>query len=110
MEVLGLDPDMTYYFAVKAGDEWGNKGPVSNSPDGTTLPPPTFASTPASFSAALLTGQATTRTLTITNAGVGTLDWRIPLPAVSAAVSSGPYEPLVLDKGEPDPRVGEPIN
>jgi hypothetical protein len=108
MEALGLDPDTTYYFAMKVKDEWGNIGALGNVAYGTTLPAPTFASSPDSFSASLLTGQATTRTLTIENVGVGTLDWRIPLPAVSGPAVSQ-QEPLPVEKGEPDPRSGQPV-
>ena len=108
MEVLGLDPSTTYHFAMIVKDEWGNAGALSNVPSGTTLPAPTFASSPDSFSASLLTGQTATRTLTLQNAGVGTLDWRIPLPSVSGpTVVQG--EPLVLGKDDPDPRVGAPV-
>src|SRR5436309_11560741 len=83
MEVGGLAAATTYFFAVKALDEWGNPGPLGGTASGTTLPPPTFDSTPASFSADLRTGDTTTRTLLIRNAGEGTLDWTIPPPAIS---------------------------
>ncbi len=106
-EVLGLAAGTPYYFAVKAKDEWGNSGPLSNLAVGTTLPPPTFASSPASFSASLLTGQTTTRTLTLDNVGVGTLDWRIPLPSVSGPIVAQ-HAPVELGKLEPDPRPGIP--
>jgi subtilisin family serine protease len=106
-EVLGLTAGTQYYFAIKAKDEWGNSGPLSNVAIGTTLPPPTFASSPASFSASLFTGQTTTRTLTIDNVGVGTLDWRIPLPSVSGPIVVQ-HQPIELGKLEPDPRPGIP--
>lgn len=106
-EVVGLTAGTPYYFALKAKDEWGNVGPISNIATGTTLPPPTFASSPDSFSADLLTGQTASRTLTLQNAGVGTLDWRIPLPSVTGPVTVQ-YEPLALGKEEPDPRPGVP--
>ncbi|OLE66171.1 MAG: hypothetical protein AUG03_01140 [Acidobacteria bacterium 13_1_20CM_2_68_14] len=83
MEVGGLASDTTYYFSVKARDEWGSPGPFGGTASGTTLPPPVFASSPTSFSVALRTGESTTRTLQIQNAGQGTLDWEIPLPAIS---------------------------
>ena len=83
MEVGSLAAATTYFFAVKALDEWGNPGPLGGTASGTTLPPPTFDSTPASFSADLRTGDTTTRTLLIRNAGEGTLDWTIPPPAIS---------------------------
>src|SRR5262249_14337481 len=78
MEVPGLDTDKIYYFALRAEDEWGNPGPVSNIASGATLSPPTFASSPPSFSAALKTSEKTSRILTIQNVGAGTLDWTIP--------------------------------
>ncbi len=108
LEVLGLAADTTYYVAIRAGDEWGNLGPVSAPATGTTLPPPTFASSPASFSADLFTGQVSNQTLTLQNAGVGTLDWSIPLPEVSGAVVTQ-NDPLPLAKGEADPRSGDPV-
>src|SRR2546427_552885 len=83
MEGGGLAPDTTYFFSVKARDEWGSPGPFGGAASGTTLPPPTFASSPSSFSVALRTGESTTRTLQIQNAGQGTLDWTIPPPAIS---------------------------
>jgi subtilisin family serine protease/P pilus assembly chaperone PapD len=110
MEVKGLDPQTTYYFAVKVGDEWGNTGAISNLASGTTLPPPTVATatSPDPLVFSLLTGQTAAGTLTITNAGVGTLDWTVPTPTVGGATQAQ-QEPLELGKGEPDPRVGEPV-
>ena len=109
LEITGLLADTGYYFAVEAIDEWGNPGPFGNVATERTLPPPTFVSTPESFSAGLRTGQSTTRTLTLQNAGVGTLDWRIPLPAVGAGPAAADYATLRLEKGQPDPRVGAPV-
>jgi hypothetical protein len=108
-EVLGLQPQTTYYFAVKAVDEWGNAGSLSNVTFESTLPPPTFASSPASFDVALFEGQTTTRALTIRNAGVGTLDWRIlDWPAGTAGPGAQELS-LFLPKGEDDSRQGEPV-
>ena len=68
MEVTGLEAGTIHYFAIKVGDEWGNKGPVSNLASGMTLPPPTIATAvdpdPLVFN--LLTGQTDSGTLTIT--------------------------------------------
>ncbi|UCG68470.1 MAG: fibronectin type III domain-containing protein, partial [Thermoplasmata archaeon] len=36
--ITGLDPDTTYWFAIKAYDETPNYGDISNSPDKTTAP------------------------------------------------------------------------
>jgi subtilisin family serine protease/DNA-binding beta-propeller fold protein YncE len=93
MEVAGLEAGTMYYFAARARDEWGNPGPVGNGATGVTLPPPTFDSTPSSFSVALRTGEAATRTLTLRNAGVGSLDWEIPPPITGGAGQSAGAAP-----------------
>ena len=36
---MGLQPDTGYHFAVRAMDEAGNHGPISNVVMATTLPP-----------------------------------------------------------------------
>jgi len=114
MEVKGLMASTFYYFAVRARDEWGNAGPIGGVAAGGTLQPPTFASSPPSFAAALRTGESTTRTLTIQNIGPGTLDWTVPLPSISgrapgtaaAAVASTTPEsenaPASVGTGGPD--------
>jgi len=110
VEVLGLDPGTLYYFAVKAADEWGNEGPISNLATGTTLDPPVIATTtdPDPLVFDLLTGQTAAGMLSIDNIGPGTLDWSIPLPTVGGPVTVM-QQPLDLQKGEPDPRVGEVV-
>jgi subtilisin family serine protease len=111
MEVLDLDPGTTYYFAVKAQDEWGNSGPISNVAMGMTLAAPVMATStdPDPLVFDLLTGQSDTGDLYIDNAGpASTLDWRIPLPTVSGPVVIM-QEPLALEKGESDPRAGDPV-
>lgn len=80
-ELAGLQPGRTYYVALKSKDEWGNTSELSNVTSGETLPPPTFSSSPSSFAADLLTGGSATRVLTLSNVGVGTLDWRIANPS-----------------------------
>jgi subtilisin family serine protease len=88
IEVAGLAFSTHYYFAIRAVDEYGNAGPVSNNAEGTTLGIPRLASAPAQFSESLATGAAVTRTLEITNAGEGTLDFTIPLPATTLALAA----------------------
>ncbi|MBZ5640818.1 MAG: choice-of-anchor D domain-containing protein [Acidobacteriia bacterium] len=108
MEVHGLDASTFYYFAIKAFDEWGNPGALSNLASGTTLPPPTGNVDPTSVTADLLTGQQTDRTVVLSNIGTGTLDFTIPSPAVGEPYSV-PQDPLILGKDDPDPRHGSPI-
>ena len=94
-EVGGLAAETAYYFALRASDEWGNTGPVSNLAAGTTLAPPDLAVHPASVLAETFVGGVTTRTLTIENTGAGHLTYRIlartpgttPAPARPAGVS-----------------------
>jgi subtilisin family serine protease len=105
MELTGLSAGTTYHVGVKAIDDAGNAGPLGNLVEGTTLPPPTLSSTPAGFSLSLFTGQLATRTLTLSNAGDGTLDWSIPTPGVNGSLLAQ-NEALTLAKGEADPRAG----
>lgn len=94
VEVTGLISDTTYYFALKVFDEWGNDSGLSNEAMGTTLPPPTGSVAPTFISEALFTGEQATHTVTLSNVGVGTLDFNIPRPAVG--------EPTALGSGGPD--------
>jgi hypothetical protein len=78
MRVNALSAGTTYWFGVRARDEYGNLGDLSNSPPGVTLGAPTIAVAPSSLSAALPAGGAAARTLTITNTGPGVVDFTIP--------------------------------
>ncbi len=107
-EVGGLDFNTTYYFAIKAFDEYNNSGPISNVPTGTTLGIPDVAAAPTSFMADLLTGATDTQILTLSNTSEGTLDFSIPTPELAFATPViYPYQPLAKD--EPDLRVGQPV-
>jgi subtilisin family serine protease len=108
MEVGGLAPDTTYHFAVKAFDEWGNPGPISNMATGRTLSPPTGSVVPGSLRESLLTGQQAARTVTLSNVGAGTLDFTIPTPILGEPLATQETA-LDLGKDEPDPREGEPV-
>jgi subtilisin family serine protease len=108
MEVRNLAASTSYFFAVKAFDEWGNAGPISNIAAGQTLPPPTGQVAPTSVSDDLLTGQESDHPVTLSNIGVGTLDFSIPSPALGQP-QSAPAEPLYLGKDDLDPRHNGPI-
>ncbi len=81
MQVQGLDFLTTYYFAVKALDEFGNASPVTISASATTLAPPEIAVTPLALSAALLTGETTTRILTVSNSGEAEMHYELDADA-----------------------------
>ncbi|HUD73324.1 MAG TPA: S8 family serine peptidase, partial [Dongiaceae bacterium] len=76
-EVRGLQAATNYYFALKAIDEWGTTGPLSNLASGTTLGPPDVSVQPATVEADLSVDAATTRTVTIRNDGAGDLNFDI---------------------------------
>ncbi len=107
-EVRNLQADTLYYFAVKAFDEWGNGGPMSNVAFASTLPPPTGQVDPTSVTDELLTGEQSDHYVTLSNVGVGTLDFTIPAPVLSEPYAA-PAEPLELGKDEADPRQGDPV-
>jgi subtilisin family serine protease len=90
MQVEGLQFGTTYSFAIKAIDEWGNAGPISNVVTGTTLGPPHFSISPASGSAELSTGGHATGVMTLHNSGVGELTYSVEVQGarVTSAVST----------------------
>ena len=109
MRVEGLNVETTYYFAIRAKDEYGNLGALSNSPAGTTLTAPTIAVAPSMMTATLETGGTETQVLTISNVGDGVLDFAIPaaeyiIPAKASFEPVQGYDYLPLAKSEKDPR------
>ena len=108
MEVRGLEADKLYYFAMKVYDEWGNVGPLSNLVEASTLPPPTAQAEPLTIEDALFTGEQADHVVTLTNIGVGTLDFTIPSPSVGEPQAAA-AEALDLGKDDVDPRQGDPV-
>ncbi|MGH9869967.1 MAG: S8 family serine peptidase [Candidatus Polarisedimenticolia bacterium] len=94
VEVPGLDADTTWYFALKALDEWGNAGPLSNVAVAATQPPPTAGHAPASIRDALMKGETSDHAVTLRNDGVGTLDFTLQPLEIT--------RPAVLDSGGPN--------
>lgn len=75
--VTGLLTNTTYYFAIKAGDFFGNQSAISNVISITTPPPPIIRVTPVSLSETLLTGAQKTRELLVENLGGSPLDFKV---------------------------------
>ncbi|HET9252646.1 MAG TPA: DUF4350 domain-containing protein, partial [Candidatus Eisenbacteria bacterium] len=106
--VTGLQFQTAYYFALKVVDEYGNASSLSNPAGAMTIGPPDIAVTPGSLEQSLLTGQQGDRVITITNTGdEGALEFSAASASPSTATTPQPF--MVLGKGEPDPRVGDPV-
>ena len=84
--IHGLTPLTPWWIAVRALDEFGNAGPVSEVISGETLAPPRLSLSAGSLSASLQTGETAEQLVTLSNDSPGVLDWRIP-PAVLAQPS-----------------------
>ncbi len=108
MTVAGLDFNTTYYFALKVLDEYGNYSPISNLVTGTTLGIPDIAVDPTSMTEELISGGASSQTLTVSNIGEGTLDFEVPQPTLILG-SSVMGEYVEIGKGEEDTRTGGPV-
>jgi subtilisin family serine protease len=96
----GLSSRTRYWFALRARDEFGNAGPVSNVVDGVTLDPPRLALSASDVSAGATTGSVVSESVEIANESQGTLEWSAPPPALefAAAEAVWPDEPAL--KGE----------
>jgi subtilisin family serine protease len=107
-DVTQISFSTTYFFAIKAFDEFNNAGGLSNVATGTTLGAPNISVSPPSLAAELLTGAAVNQTLTVRNTAAGTLDFTIPTPELQFSQPVVyPYEPYA--KTDPDTRVGRPV-
>ncbi len=100
--VTGLTFLTTYHLALRALDEFGNAGPLSNVAGTTTLGAPRLAFSPDTLKATLQTGEVTTRTLTLSNTADGVLDFTLPTPVLAFA-QSRVYAPVTGAKGDDGP-------
>jgi subtilisin family serine protease len=99
--VNGLVWQTSYWFAVRARDEFGNLGTVSNVVSASTLAPPRISLSAADVTAASTTGNVIVQAVELANDSQGTLDWRAPTPSLnfSGAQQLWPADPA--PKGEP---------
>jgi subtilisin family serine protease len=82
-KVTGLLSNTVYYFAIKAGDFFGNISPLSNVVTKATLLPPIISVSPSSFTEGLLAGASVQREMTIANTGSSELEFSISVKDVS---------------------------
>ncbi len=113
-EVAGLTFSTQYYFALRALDEFGNAGPISNVAIGTTQGVPQITLAPTSLTETLLTGAQSDQVVAVSNTGQGRLDWTAPTPELMFSqlgnrlpIEEVPVHPeMFLAKGQEDPRPG----
>ena len=87
--VRGLAAEATYHVALRARDEFGNPGPISNVVSFTTLPAPTLALPTPALSLAARTGTTLTRTVELRNPSPGVLEWAASQPTLDFDVPAG---------------------
>jgi subtilisin family serine protease len=89
-EVSGLAFNTHYHFALRAIDDFGNPGPVSNDVSATTLGIPTLALSPRMLTLVVPPGAVYDTALVVSNAGQGRLDFRLPAPAPTPWIAATP--------------------
>jgi len=115
--VTGLAPGTTHYFAVRSSDIFANVSDISNVVSATTEGAPFLVISPEELETTLEVDTQQDELLTFTNDGEGTLEWSFPSFAALALTSDptleqndpGTFPALDLQKGENDPRDGNPI-
>lgn len=94
----GLATEARYYVAMRARDEFGNPGALSQVVTFTTLPPPVLELLTPLVEAGARTGTTVTRTVELRNPSAGVLEWTAPTPQLdfgtpAPVVAAWPEEP-----------------
>ncbi|MCE9628159.1 MAG: S8 family serine peptidase, partial [Candidatus Eisenbacteria bacterium] len=94
----GLATEATYFVALRARDEFGNPGAISNVVTFTTLAAPNLVLPTPTVDAATRTGITLTRTVELRNPSAGVLEWSAPRPVLdfgtpAPVVAAWPDEP-----------------
>ena len=115
--LTGLATNSHYWLALRAKDEFGNMGPVSNVIEIQTLDPPRLSLSAGAVSASAITGNVVSQTVELANDSPGTLEWSAPPPAfdttlvtqavwpdepVAKGVDGAARGPQAEDAGGPD--------
>jgi subtilisin family serine protease len=97
--LTGLATHSHYWFALRARDEFGNAGPVSNVVDAETLDPPRLSLSVNDVSASALTGSVVSQTVELANDSPGTLEWSAPAPAFDSTTAQAVWVDEAVAKG-----------
>jgi hypothetical protein len=89
-QVSGLAFGTPYHFALRAIDDFGYKGPVSNDVSVTTLGIPALALSPASLMLVVVPGTVTDTALVVSNIGQGRLDFCVTNPSAAPWLTATP--------------------
>ncbi|MCP4459487.1 MAG: S8 family serine peptidase [Cytophagales bacterium] len=94
--VIGLNPATQYFFAIKSADFFGNVSGISNVASAMTNDVPLASVTPDSLISNLITGEAEIQIVTLSNTGIGPLDFDISFTEttfLSANIINGTVAP-----------------
>lgn len=94
--VTGLNSATEYYFAIKSEDFFGNVSGISNVVSATTNDAPVASVSPSSLTADVVTGETETQTLTISNDGLGPLDFDISFGGTVFTPSMASTQPKTI--------------
>lgn len=99
--IFGLPANTEVFLAMRARDEFGNPGPLSNVLRVSTLPSPHGVVTPGTLAAELRTGESVQEAFVLHNDSPGTLEWTVPTPELEVSVNMSRVWPEeVLAKGQ----------
>ncbi len=111
IQVEGLTPQTTYYFAIKARDLYGNFSEISNVVMETTDGSPQISPDRTQFTSEIEVGETEEQTLVITNTGEGLLTYTFPAYANDGVYNSENAAPLkrsaAVSLNEGDRRVAD---
>jgi subtilisin family serine protease len=97
--LTGLATNSHYWLAMRARDEFGNLGPVSNVVEVQTLGPPRLTLSMNDVSASANTGSVVSQTVELANDSPGTLEWSAPAPSFDSTVAQAAWPMEQVVKG-----------
>ncbi|MEM7107818.1 MAG: choice-of-anchor D domain-containing protein [Bacteroidota bacterium] len=99
--ISDLNASVTYYFAIKSRDFFGNKSEISNIVSFTTPAPPEISVSPTALSADLFSGETQTQSIRVSNSGIGDLVVSLSYSGTLATTSNYFFEGQSLHLSNP---------